>query len=328
MQPFLLASAVILGSVLGPECLNAEANTKHSSVGRSTSDASEPWLRTDQPVNRLQVSAKDRHLAFTGADDQGLFVLDTETKHIYQVTDRQVGSSFFWAPHGHRLLYREQTLLKDQKSIESRIRAFDAAIGRSHEVERLDGPTGILTFDPRDQRVHWLYDGRIQTKKLVFPDNRLAAWQLAQRTEQGKWLIAQNGVVWASQGGTTMRKVGGSGQIEGFSISPDGSTLAWATAAGELFMSEKGGNPKFVGYGKDPTWHPKHPILLAACGRTVGNTIIGYDLCVYDSTNQRRFLTATQHSDERWPNWSAKSSVVYYTKARTTDIYRIEVKLR
>jgi hypothetical protein len=68
----------------------------------------------------------------------------------------------------------------------------------------------------------------IKTRRIYFPDERLARWQVAQRTEKGKWIVTQRGVLWVTQGGFAMRKLEDDGSpIESFDVSPDGSMIAW-----------------------------------------------------------------------------------------------------
>lgn len=285
-----------------------------------------PFVRADNALNRMRVDPKGRYLAYVGDDGTGLTVLDLKSKSIYKVSNAQVGASFFWSPDGFRLMYREQSS-KDGNEVESELKAFDCVLARSVSLEKMPFATGILTFDPRDLRMHLMSAKGIRTKRIYFPDERLARWQVSQRKETGKWLATQAGILWVTQGGYQMRRVEDDGAgLESFDVSPDGDTIAWATTTGKIYTSKAGKKPKFVGHGRDPRWHPEKPQLIYAGSRMVGNTAVSYDLRISDASGRGKFLTATQFSDERWPQWHPKGDQIIYTIGKSTDVFLAEFK--
>jgi hypothetical protein len=299
-----------------------------------------PWVRGNQALGNMRLDPKGRFLAYTGTALQGsagLNVLDLKTHDIYQVTRQPVGLSFFWAPDGFRLFYREMYKVPaaaakggddtPKEEIRSVLSAYDCALRRNVELDHLPFATGFLTFDPRDLRLHLMSMAGVHTKRISFPDERLARWQVARRTEDGKFLATQNGIVWMTQGGSAMRRLDDDGSaVESFDIAPDGSTIAWATAKGRIYASKNGGVPRFLAYGRDPRWHPDQPQLIFAGARLVGNKAVSYDIKIADLKGSSRFLTSTQFVDERWPQWTPKADQVVYTIAKTTDVYLLEFK--
>lgn len=285
-----------------------------------------PFVRANNALNRMRVDPKGRYLAYVGDDGTGLSVLDLKSKSIYAVSNAQVGASFFWSPDGYRLMYREQSS-KDGKDVKSELKVFDCVLSRSVSLERMPFATGILTFDPRDLRMHLMSPKGIRTKRIYFPDERLARWQVAQRKETGKWLATQAGILWVTQGGYQMRRIEDDGSaLESFDISPDGDTIAWATATGKVFTSKAGKTPMFVGFGRDPRWHPEKLQLIYAGARMVGNQAVSYDLRISDASGHGKFLTATQYSDERWPQWHPEGAQILYTISKSTDVFLAEFK--
>jgi Tol biopolymer transport system component len=207
----------------------------------------------------------------------------------------------------------------------SYIRAWDIAQNKNIEIENFPGSSGFLTFDPRDHRILVMYDKGIKSKKLAFPDNRLANWQSSQRNGTGKWVMAQKGGVFLTESGFTMQKLSDDGSgIESFDVSPDGSTAAWATRAGRIYTSKNGLRPDFIDWGRDPKWHPERPLLVYAGGRMVGNKAADYDLKVASPGARGSFLTATQHTSERWPVWKPDGKSIYYTVEGSTEIRSLE----
>ncbi len=283
-----------------------------------------PFVRASDPLDHLKLDPKGRFGAFIGGKGLGLSIVDLRSKVVSKVTEGQVGASFFWSPDGFRLFFRELALAKDGTTV-STIKAYDAYLSRTVKVDEVPGPTGILTFDPRDLRMQLMTTNGIRTKRIYFPDERLARWQVAQRNESGKWLATQKGLLWVTQGGYAIRKLEDDGTgLESFDISPDGNTVAWATKGGQIFVSKKGKKPSFIGYGRDPRWHPTKPRLLFAGARMVGNKAASYDLKVADLDGAARFLTATQYSDERWPQWHPDGNQILYTIAKTTDLFLLD----
>lgn len=291
-----------------------------------------PFLRGTAALNHMSLDPKGRFLAYIGDDGLGLSVIDIKTRNIFKVTDAQVGGSFFWSPDGFRLFYREQSKTpptSDGKAatneVTSVVKAYDCALGRSVVLDEIPMPTGLLTFDPRDLRMHLMSPKGIRTKRIYFPDERLARWQVAQRNEAGKWLATQAGILWVTQGGYAMRRLEDDDTgLDSFDIAPDGDAIAWATKGGKIYMMRSGKPVTMVGYGRDPKWHPEKPRLVYAGARMVGNRAASYDLRVVDGNGTSKWLTSTQHSDERWPHWHPDGNQVIYTMSRTTDVFLVD----
>jgi hypothetical protein len=301
-----------------------------------------PYLRADNALNFMRMDPKGRFLAYIGDDGLGLSVLDTRTRDIYRVSEQQVGASFFWSPDGYRLFYRElmgeetvsdeppvlgQPRAKGVTHVRSVVRAYDCVLHRSVVVDDVPLPSGLLTFDPRDLRMHLLTPKGIRTRRIYFPDERLARWQVAHRNEDGKFLVTQAGVMWVTQGGFAMRKLDDDDTgVESFQISPDGTTIAWATKGIRVYTSRGGRPPVFIGYGRDPSWHPERLQLVYAGARMVGDVAASYDLRVADLKGGGKFLTTTQTSSERWPYWSPKGHQILYTIDHSTDVFVMDFK--
>lgn len=284
-----------------------------------------PFLRVNNALNHMRVDPKGHFIAYEGDDGHGLWIADIKSKNIFRVADGTIGAAFFWSPDGYRLIYRQQTR-QPNGGIVSEVRAYDCALARSVTLDSMPFATGYLTFDPRDLRLQLLGPKGIRTKRIYFPDERLARWQIAQRRDIGKWLATQKGMLWVTQGGYAMRLMTDDGSgLESFDVAPDGSMVAWATAAGHVYTAKDGETPALIGPGRDPRWHPEKAQLVYAGGRVVGQTIIGYDLRLADLHGAGRFLTSTQYTDERWPQWHPNGRQLIFTVAKTTDVYLMDL---
>lgn len=293
-------------------------------AGRETKMVSTPFVRGDDAMDHLRLDPKGHFAAFIRGGGRGLSVVDLKTKQIFDVTKAQVGASFFWSPDGYRLFYRELSL-DEHSAVQSTVKAYDAYLNRSIKLDELPYSTGFLTFDPRDLRMHLMSPAGIRTKRIYFPDERLARWQVSLRNESGKWLATQKGMLWVTQGGYAMRRLQDDDTgVESFDISPDGNTVAWATNYGRIYVSKKGHDASFFAWGRDPRWHPTKSMLVFAGGRMVGETAANYDIKIADLNGATRFLTATQYSSERWPQWHPNGQQILYTVAKTTDLFLLD----
>ena len=289
---------------------------------------SKPIFRFTNPVSHLRISPKASFLAYiehTLETKKLLKVLEIRNKKIFLVSDSHVGPSFFWAPHGYRLFYREQLRKEASAGIESLIRAYDSRLRKSVDIEKISKPTGFITLDPMDFKIRTMSSVKLHVHQIKYPGSRLAKWQLLTRSQKGHWCVTQNGVLWMLKGVSIMSRLEDDGSpIEAFSISPDGRSIAWSTKKGLLYVSTEGKKPKKIGHGRHPHWHPSKKILVYSGARMLGKVVSRYDLRVSNPKGQGRWLTHSQHSDETWPIWHPQGKLILYTIKNTSDIYMLD----
>ncbi len=297
----------------------------NSPIFAETNTTIKPWLRADSGVSFMRRNRDMSMIAFVPTNDSGIRVIETKTGNVYEATNQFTGGSFFWSPDNARLFFRE--LLQQDGKVQTIVKAWDAALRKTILVDSLQGSSGMLSFDIRDQRMMLMHDKGIMTKRLLFPDERLAQWQSANRTDKGKFIAASGGMTFVTQQGFAMSKLPDDGSgIEFFDISPNGSSAVWSTKAGKIYVSLQGEKTKFLDYGRDPQWHPKKDLIVYAGGRMVGNKASQYDLKVSSTTGAGSFLTSTQARSERWPMWSPDGNSIIYTITDTTDIVTLNFK--
>ncbi|RZA17513.1 MAG: hypothetical protein EOP10_22625, partial [Proteobacteria bacterium] len=314
----LLLSTLLLNSAF------ARADTKSKSEPGDTAIGSEAILRTEGPLVDMRLNADKTLMAFVDHRGQSLRILDLNTQDVYELTPHRVGSAYFWSPDGKRLFFRE--LIRDGKKVMSEVKAYDTVLHKSIALDRFTGSSGFLTLDPRDYTYYMMHEKGIASRRLDFPGERFARWQeRAKKTiDLGRYIATQKSILWLSDLGLTLStlKDDVSG-VESFDISPDGTTIAWATAKNQIFISHLGETPKRLGPGRDPRWHESRSLLLYSAGRVVGDKVYDYDIRISDVKGEGRFLTNTPDIKERWPQWWTDSNVLY-TRESSTDLWKLQ----
>lgn len=290
-------------------------------IGSKTT--SQPVLRLSGGLFQSKINSKGNFLAFTEKNGRNLRILDLKSKDIYLVSKEKVDLSFFWAPNGFRLLFKE-TVFKNGE-LASTIKAYDIKRKASVVLDRIVGRTGTLSFDPRDFRFYLLHEKGILSKRLIYPDERLSKWQMAQRTDDGKWLIGANHITWLSNRGLTMSTVeGDQSGIQSFDISPDGSHIVWASKKGAIFISRKGEKAKVVSEGIDVKWHPAKPIFIFSKAQKNGTKVVGRDLAIGRLDGSIKVLTATPLAMENAAVWLPDGRRLLYSNLDTTDLFLMD----
>ena len=285
------------------------------------------WLRLNEAVQHLQINPQGSYLAFQPEGKNGVKVLNLQSKFVYTVTTSYVGGAFFWAPGGHRLFYRELQLGKDKSTkITSNIKAFDVAQRKSHTIESFVSSSGWLSFDPRDLTFQVMYANGIKVKKIYYPSNRLAKWQVGRRTQGDKWVATQRGMLQVRSDGRTYVKLDDDDTgLASFAIAPRGDAVLWATQGGRIYLQREGEKVVFIDRGRDPSWHPQGQHFVYAKSIYVGSKLVDYDLYLRDYHGQGSFLTRTRAARERWPVWREGGQQIIFTREKTLDIFALHL---
>ena len=286
-----------------------------------------PWIRVGSSLNYLKVDpTKGRYLAYSDKKSGALYLMDLKSKRNIVVSKKAVDGSFVWSPDGVRLIYREQS--KNEKTISGKLMAFDIYLNKKVELDQINSQSGFINFDPRDYKLLLMHETGVLQKSLKLPNSRLARWQLNKQAKSGRWIASPGGVVFLSASGKEMTKLKDDGSgVESFSISPDGTHIAWATKKSAIFVAKDGESARFLDYGRDPNWDAKSKNIIYAGAQLVGHQVSGYDLAISDLDKNKRWITNTSLSDERWPEFLPNGSIIY-TKASTTDLYTLELNKR
>jgi hypothetical protein len=302
--------------------LGREAGVQTSPISELTKVERPFWLRADTGLSFMQSNRDMTSIAYIPVGDSGVRVMEIASGKIYQVTRHPTVGSFFWAPDKARLFFRELDIVRGKA--QSRVRAWDAGLKKVIDIEVIEGSSGMLSYDPRDHRMMLMHDKGIMTKRLLFPDDRLAAWQSAQRHDKGKWVAAAGGMTFVTQQGFAMSRLQDDASgVESFDISPTGNLAVWATRAGKIYASRQGEPPLFLGYGRDPKWHPSKEIIVMAGAHMVGTKASSYDIKIVEIGGSSSFMTSTQDRSERWPMWTPKGDSIAYTIDGTTDVFKL-----
>ena len=280
-------------------------------------------MRLSEAAQYLTLNSRGNYLAYVPQKGIGLKIINLKTKNIYSVSTAQVGAAFFWASEGFRLFYRELHFGAHAQDVRSELRVYDIGHLRSHLLDKFPSSSGFPTFDPRDLTIQIMHDKGIKVKKIYYPGNRLAKWQVGRRTRGRKWLATQKSMLVLKNGGMSYSSLADDGSgIESYSIANNGQAVLWATKAGNIYLHQEEGAVRYIGRGRDPSWHPRNGDLYAySRARFIGHKIVDYDLHVANVQGQGRDITYTPHTRERFPMWRNKGKQLLFTRERTTDIY-------
>ena len=278
--------------------------------------------RLPSTVTHMKLHPKGKYLAYLDGQNKQLKILNLKTKQILNIAKAQVGGSYFWSPYGFRLFYRY--IKKDTQGIKTQLAAYDLKLKKSVKVASVDGPSGLLTFDPRDLRLHLYYEKGILTRKIYFPGQRLASWQVSQNKSDSKFVATQKSILFLTDSGYTASKlVDDKSGIQSFDISPDGRSIVWATKDENIYVSQNGESPKYMAKGFDPQWHPHKEAFIFSGARKLGRKTVQHDIKLMNMFKQSRWLTNTHATDERWPRWLHGATSLIYTVKNTTDIFTL-----
>ncbi len=285
------------------------------------------WLRTDHVINNPKVSPRRSLIAFRNKDSNELNIINTITGKTYRVTKHRFDPFYFWSPDGCRLFYLEYSFNKDKKK-QTKVNSFDCTLKKNITVKTYKGIAGGLTFDPRDYRVHFMFDKKIESIRIELPGERIKLWKSAMKTSTNKWLVTQKKVMIISRSGF---KINGleddSSGIESYEISPDGESITWATKAGTVYFSSLTGTAKEIAKGRDPSWHPNGEIIVYSRARYVGKKIRDYDIGLHTATGTSKILKHNQTKKERWPRFSIDGRFILYTHQSSTDLFQLSYRL-
>lgn len=286
-----------------------------------------PWLRLDNSLNYIKADPKKgRYVAYSDKIKGALHILDLKSQKNVMVSDKNIDGSFVWSPDGIRLIYREQ--VKENGKISGNLMVFDMFLNKSIKLDEISSQSGFITFDPRDYRLLLMHEDGVISKSLKLPDSRLAKWQLKTASQKGRWAAGPGGIVYLSPSGHEMKKLTGDGSgVESFDISPNGEKIVWTTNKSAIFYAEDGNEGKFLDVGRDAKWSNSSNQIIYAGAQLIGRKVSGYDIKLSDLHGNKKWITQTPLSMERWPEMLPNGTVLY-TKAASTDLYSLEVKSR
>jgi tricorn protease-like protein len=291
-----------------------------------TTTKGEAWLRLSSNIEQSKIDKKGQYLAYVDKLGTALRVVNLKTGDVYLAAKDYVGSSFFWAPDNKRLIYTKLT--KSSKGvITTHLIGFDMGNRKNIEIEKITGQSGLVSFDPRDNKFFLMHEKGVMAKAIQMPDSRLARWQARIHGVKGRFVATRNGMTYLTQNGAKLTKLEDDNSgIESFDISADGSAVVWSTNLGQVYTSKLGGGPQFIDYGRDPKWHPTRQLIVYSGAHMVGRKVSGYDIKISNLAGENSWLTNDSYLNQRWPVWVPGQNKVIYTKADTSDLYMLEFK--
>jgi len=262
------------------------------------------------------------HLALSGAGYDGLYVLDTSTGELEEITTESgAGFDYAWSPDGSSLLAR---------------------VSRSEGVRRYHA---VKVFDLADSEEHLLTDYRPSMpatpswdaageRVFLYTDKELEVFDVA--VEPGKTALdrrevieGRNGFVEADLSSRSVSALDTFSDREILNVvrSPDGSRVAFEVLGGNLYsMNADGSDVVDLGSGNRPSWSPDGEWVVYM--RTVddGHMITSSDLiAVQPDGSARSTITRTSDRLEMNPSWSPDGSRIAYDDLTDGAVHAIQV---
>ncbi|MBP9708157.1 MAG: hypothetical protein KBD78_10960 [Oligoflexales bacterium] len=324
MANFFLPS---LTTITFATALPEEPATNFVSGSKETQAA--PWLRLNGEIEQLKLSPNGRYLAYISSYPDGLFILDSETREIFQISKYKLNNAFVWSPEGFRLFFREVFHSAKNNSVLSELKSFDVILKATVSIQKFPKQSSFLTLDPVHDVINTAHRNGIASHKLIYPSRRQQAWQKALAGHQKSWVVAANGILIvdpSDQKNPQKLKLPDSLPIDNFAISPRGDFLVWQSTNLNLFMSDLNGKIKILGKGRDPSWHSEKNIIIYSAPRYVGNKVRDYDLKMHSISGVSKFITQTAHQIERFPSWNHLTNSVVFSVENSTDIFSLKIR--
>ncbi len=282
------------------------------------------WLRLDDSVSRLKVSPGGKYVAYVNHYNHSLRLLEVATKKIYQIWKGPVVDELYsWSQDGYRLFYNK----KSEKSHATELVAYDCGNHKNVKIQSFLSPISYLSMNHFDNRIFYLHKKGIGSIKLTYP-GKVYDDQIEQRNNPGGyWIVSKKHIFWLKKRGVELGQVfEAESNIVGFDINHDSSAISWSTENGKVYISLRGQEPIFIGFGRDVSWHPNKKLIVFAGQRKQANYLEqGFDLRVANIRGEGRWLTSTGSLNERWPQWYSNENKLLYTKENTTDLFVLEV---
>lgn len=262
------------------------------------------------------------HIAFSGAGYDGLYVLDTSTGELEEITTESgAGFDYEWSPDGTSLLAR---------------------VSRSEGVRRYHA---VKVFDLVDSEEHLLTDYRSSMpatpswdatgeRVFLYADKVLEVFDVA--AEPGKSTLARpevvkgrSGLVKADLSSRTVSAIDTFSDRDILNLvrSPDGSRVAFEVLGGNLYsMNADGSDVVDLGSGNRPSWSPDGEWVVYMRTEDDGHVITSSDLiAVRPDGSARSTITRTADRLEMNPSWSPDGSRIAYDDLTDGAVHAIQV---
>jgi len=271
-------------------------------------------------------SPANNWIACTTIGYQGIWVINSESPEIKQLTDEQgSGFGFSWSNNGEAIVCRT-TAYQGRKPY-NQLKIFDIADNQSWTItEGQERFRGTPRWSADDQQIYIM-----GTHNVDIFESRLETSAPKTTPENNRMVYLQSGriVVEASDRGTkeVLEPVSGKGLLN-LVISPDGSKLAFEVYGGNMYvMNADGSGLTDLGVGYRPQWSPDSEYLAYMITEDDGYRFTRSDIyTIRIDGSDKTSLTNTAEILEMNPTWSPGGNRIAFDTYNEGSIYVVEIK--
>ncbi len=290
---------------------------------------------TIQPAGKPQrISMKDHFfmrpswapsgdkLAFTGANQKGIWILELSSNDIFQLSDKSgAGYKFSWSPDGEYIAYRARYVEKKRARM-----AIEVVQVESRKIIKLSAKRKRLGLPlwGRDNKTLFF----TRNEKLFSVDTGISV----TKTLQKRFLPPENEIVFTRYQKLQIAQIDRPDSLEKFLkntkvinpvLSPDGNYIACEEYVGDLIVLNRAtGKRVDLGTGHRPAWSPDGKWVCYMVTEDDGHRYLASDIYISSIDGKRQFnLTQTDELLEMNPNWSPDGTAIAYDELQSGVIY-------
>lgn len=261
-------------------------------------------------------------LAFTGANQKGIWILELSSNDIFQLTDKSgAGYQFSWSPDGEYIAYRARYVENKRSKM-----AIEVVQVKSKKIKKISpkqkrlglpqwGRDNSVLFFTRNEKLISVSTGISTTKKLqkrFFPPENEIAFTRYQKLQLAQ--IDQP---------DSLQKFLDNTKIINPVLSPDGNHIACEEYGGDLIVIDRNSGKRVsLGNGHRPAWSPDGKWVCYMVTEDDGHKYLASDIYISSIDGKRQFnLTKTDELLEMNPSWSPDGGSIAYDELQSGVIY-------
>jgi len=270
-------------------------------------------------------------LAFTSANQKGLWVADVSGDNVRQITDEQsVGFGFSWSHDSSHLLARHSVQNGPRRTHAVKLYSVESGEARELTDYRNQMPA-VPQFSANQQEVLLPLRDRVETLESGL-QQRMKTLGDGQETTQPVVLNNRSEIqVATAQSNSYNTLVPFEGRtFLNTTPSPDGQRIAFEVMGGNLYiMNTDGSNIVDLGRANRPEWSPDGRYLAAMLAEDDGYQMTQSDIVAFTTDGSEcLYFTTSSGLIAMNPSWSPDGSKIAFHAANESGIFVLQLETK